>query len=365
MYHFLKNIEAISPYRPGKPVKEVERELGIKNSTKLASNENAWGFSPKSKAAMEEAMKVANIYPDGGSFYLRQKIATFNNVPVENVLVGNGSNEVLEIIMRTVLSEDANVVASQYAFSIYGIIAQTCGAKFITTPSPNYVADVYSMMKACDDKTAVIVIDNPNNPAGTYVPYNQMMDIMDFAEKNKIMLIADEAYVEYPRAKDYKTMMSVFDKYEHLVVARTFSKAYGLCGLRIGYGIGNKHIIDLAHKVRAPFNVNIVAQYAGEAALDDQEFVKMTVKNTHDGIDLLYAELKKLGLKYVETQCNFVLIETPCAGKDFFNKLLHHGIIVRPLGGYGLDNHIRLTVGTLAQNKKAIAAIKGVMDDKK
>ena len=365
MYHFRKSIEEISPYKPGKPVKEVERELGIKDSIKLASNENAWGFSPKSKAAMEEAIKNANIYPDGGSFYLRQKIAAFNHVPFENVIVGNGSNELLAIIMRTVLAEGTSVVSSQYAFSIYGIIAQMCGAKFITTPSPNCIPDVYSMMKACDESTAIIIVDNPNNPTGAYIPYEQMIDLMNFAEKNKIMLIVDEAYWEYVRAKDYKTMMTVFDKYQNLVITRTFSKAYGLCGLRIGYAIGAKHIMDLAHKVRDPFNVNIVAQYAGEAALDDQDFVKKTVRNTHEGIDFLYAELHKLGLKCVETQCNFILVEVPGCGKDFFDKLLQYAIIVRPMGAYHLNNHIRLTVGTMDQNKKAIEAIKGVLKNEK
>ncbi|MCX6112512.1 MAG: histidinol-phosphate transaminase [Proteobacteria bacterium] len=360
MYHFCKNIEAISAYKPGKPVKEVERELGIKNSIKLASNENAWGFSPKSKAAMEEAIRNANIYPDGASFYLRRKISEFHNIPIDNIVVGNGSNEVLAVILRTILREGTNVVSSQHAFPVYKIMTQSCCAKFTAVPAQNYRFDVYSMMKACDENTAIIMIDNPNNPTGTYLPYNQMMDILNFAEKNKILFIADEAYIEYVRAADYKTMMNVFDKYENLVITRTFSKAYGLCGLRLGYGIGNKEIIGLAHKVRDPFNVNIIAQYAGEAALEDQDFVKRVVKNTHDGIDYLYSELKKIGLNYIETQGNFILVEVPGSGKEFFDKLLRYGIIVRPVGE-DLHKHIRLTVGTMEQNKKAIDAIKEVI----
>ncbi|MEI6093486.1 MAG: histidinol-phosphate transaminase [bacterium] len=363
MYHFRKNIEAISPYRPGKPVKEVERELGIKNSIKLASNENAWGFSPKSKTAMEDAIKLANIYPDSASFYLRQKISEFNKIPMENIVVGNGSNEILEIIMRTVLGENTNIVSSEYAFSIYGIIAQTCGATHIKTATKNYVPDIDTIIGACNDQTAIVIIDNPNNPTGSYVPYSEMKKLLDFTHKNKIMLIADEAYVEYVRAKDYKSIIDHFDRYENLVITRTFSKAYGLCGLRIGYGVGNKKIIDLAHKVRAPFNVNMISQYAGEAALGDQDFVNFTVKHTHEGIDYLYTELKELGIHCVPTQCNFIMFETPMDGKTFFDKLLRHGVIARPMLEYGLYKHIRLSVGTMDQNKKAVAAIREVINN--
>ncbi len=369
MYRFRPNIEEISPYSPGKPIKEVERELGIKNSIKLASNENAWGFSPLSLKAMQEAIEEANMYPDGNSFYLRQKIAEFNNmegnnVELQNVTAGNGSNEVLEVIMRTVLTENSNVVSSRYAFAIYSIISKCCGAKYITTAAKDYAFDARAIMSACDEKTAVIVIDNPNNPTGTYIPYKDMIELADFAEKNEILLICDEAYVEYVRARDYKTMMSVCHKYKNLVVTRTFSKAYGLCGLRLGYAVANKKVIDLANKVRAPFNVNIIAQHTGLAALDDQDFVHQTVKKTHEGIDYFYKEFKKLGLNYIETQCNFILLELPHHGQHFFNKLLKHGVIIRPMGGYGLENFIRVSVGKMEQNKRAVEAITAVLGQK-
>jgi histidinol-phosphate aminotransferase len=370
MYKFRSNIEEISPYKPGKPIKEVERELGIKNSLKLASNENAWGFSPLCMKAMQEAIKEANMYPDGNSFYLRNKIADFNNnveknnIELENINAGNGSNEVLEVIMRTVLSDGYNVVSSQYAFAIYKLISQCCGAEYIATPSKNYAFDTKAIMSACDEKTAIIVIDNPNNPTGTYIPYEKMIELVEFAEKKGILLICDEAYVEYVRAKDYKTMMSVCHKYKNLVVTRTFSKAYGLCGLRLGYAVAAKKVIDLANKVRAPFNVNIVAQHTGLAALDDQDFVKETVKKTHEGIDYFYDEFKKLGLNYIETQCNFMLLELADCGVKFFENLLKKGVIVRPMAGYGLQNFIRISVGTMEQNKLAIEAIKFVLAKK-
>jgi len=363
MFRFKESIKAITPYSPGKPVKEVERELGIKDSIKLASNENAWGFSPKAKAAMEEGIKEANIYPDGSSYYLRRRLADFNNVDINNVIVGNGSNEVIELIMRTTLYKGCNVVSSQHAFAIYKIITEICDAEYRATKAYAHRFDAEAIMDACDDNTAFIIIDNPNNPTGTYMPFEKMLQILDFAEKRNILFIADEAYVEYARAKDYKSMMSVWGKYKNLIVSRTFSKAYGLCGLRIGYAIANSEVINYANVVREPFNVNLVAQHAALAALDDQKFVSDVVSKTHDGLDYLAKEVKAMGLNYLESQCNFMLIETPTEGKVFFEKLLRHGIIARPVANYGLNNSIRLTVGSTEQNTKAIEAIRKVLDD--
>ena len=361
MFKIRESIKAITPYIPGKPVKEVERELGIKDSIKLASNENAWGFSVKAKKAMEEAIKEANIYPDGNSFYLRQKIAEFEGIPIDNIITGNGSNEVLEVIMRLGLDDTKNVVSSEHAFAMYKIIAEACGAKYIASKAKEHRFDSKAIMDACDSNTAIIVIDNPNNPTGTYMPAEQMLEVLKFAKKNNILFISDEAYIEFIRAKDYKTMMEFFNDYDNLVVTRTFSKAYGLCGLRVGYGIAHKEIITMANRIRETFNVNIVAQYAATAALDDQNFVKEVVKKTHEGIDYFKTEFKSLGLKYLHTECNFMLVETPEDGKTFFDKLLRLGVIVRPMGGYGLPKHIRLSIGTMEQNKKAVSAIRSLL----
>ncbi len=361
MFKLRECIKSVDPYAPGKPIKEVERELGIKDPIKLASNENAWGFSPKAMKAMEEAIREAYIYPDGNSFYLRQKIAEFNNVSADNVMVGNGSNEAFEVIMRVVLEPGRNVVSSQYAFALYKIVALTAGAKYIATPAKEYRYNYKAIINACDDNTAMIIIDNPNNPTGTYIPFNEMLELMEFAEKKGILLIADEAYIEYVRAKDFKSMMSVWGKYKNLVITRTFSKAYGLCGLRVGYVMADKEVIKYANMVREPFNVNLVAQYAATAALDDQDFINNTVKRTHEGIDYLIGELNTLGMKYLPTQCNFILVEVPEESKTFFEKLLRLGIIVRPMHGYGLPKFIRLSVGTMEQNKKAIAAIRSLI----
>ena len=361
MLKFKENIKAISPYIPGKPVKEVERELGIKDSIKLASNENAWGFSPKVKLAMEEAIKDVNIYPDGNTFELRKKLAEFNNVEMDNIVAGNASSEVLQIIMRTVIGKGTNVVSSEYAFAMYKIMAQSSNAEYRAAKSKNYGFDVDAMIEACDENTAVIVIANPNNPTGTHLSLKDMLKVLDFANKNSIMLISDEAYVEYVRAKDYGSLMSYVKKYDNLVVVRTFSKAYGMCGLRLGYAAGNKEIIDLASRVRDPFSANIVSQHAGIAAIGDQEFVQRVVRNTHEALDYLYVALKELGLNYIPSECNFILVEVPGTSLDFFNKLLRHGIIVRPMHGYGLNKHIRLSVGTMEQNKKVVAIIKSLL----
>jgi len=359
MFKIREKITNITQYIPGRPVKEVERELGIKNSIKLASNENAWGFSLKAKKAMEEAIKEANIYPDGSSFYLRRRIAEFEGVPMDNVIAGNGSNEVLEMIMRLGLDERTNVVSSEHAFAMYKVMTEACGAEYRSTKAKNYAFDARAIMAGCDSNTAIIVIDNPNNPTGTYIPFDQMMEIMEFAKKNNILLISDEAYIEFIRTKDYKTMKSVFNKYEdNLVITRTFSKAYGLCGLRVGYGIANRKIIAMANRIREAFNVNIVAQHAATAALDDQNFIKDVVRNTHEGIDFFVAELKELGLKSIPSQCNFILVEVPEDSKVFFEKLLKRGIIVRPMHGYGLPKHIRLSIGTMEQNKKVVEIIR-------
>ena len=361
MFKFKESIKAITPYAPGKPVKEVERELGIKNPIKLASNENAWGFSPKVKQAMEEAIKEANIYPDGNSFYLRKRIAEFHKVDIDNIMTGNGSNEVIEIIMRTVLSEGYNTVSSEYAFAIYKIITQGCGAEYRATKSKNYGFDADVIIAACDKNTAVIAIDNPNNPTGTHLPLKDMLKIAKFAKDNSIMLISDEAYVEYIRSKDYGSMLDHLKDFDNLVVSRTYSKAYGICGLRLGYAIADKKILEIANRIREAFNVNLVAQYAGIAALDDQDFVKETVRKTHEGTDYIYTSLKEMGIKYIPTNCNFMLIEVPGASLDFFNKLLRLGVIVRPTHGYGLNNHIRLSIGTMEQNKKAMEAIRSLI----
>jgi len=359
MFKFKESIKAITPYAPGKPVKEVERELGILNPLKLASNENAWGFSPKVKKAMEETIKEANIYPDGNSFYLRKRIAEFHNVHIDNVMTGNGSNEVIEIVMRTVLDKGYNTVASEYSFAIYKIITQACGAEYRATKAKkNYQFDADAIIKACDKNTAIIVIDNPNNPTGTYLPVQEMLKIAKFAKENSIMLISDEAYVEYIRAKDYSSMMDYLKDFDNLVVTRTYSKAYGMAGLRLGYAVANKEIIDICNRIREAFNVGIITQHAGIAALDDQDFVKEVVKKTHEGIDYIYGALEEMGLKYIPTECNFILVEVPHSSVDSFNKLLRSGIIVRPLHGYGLNNHIRLSVGSMEENKKAIEAIR-------
>jgi histidinol-phosphate aminotransferase len=361
MYPNLDYLNNIIPYPPGKPIKEVERELGIKNAIKLASNENPWGFSDKVKKAIVKNIKDLNIYPDGNSFYLKQKIAQVHGVNIKNILVGNGSNEVLELIMRCFLTGGYSIVTGRYSFILYRLIGQALNAEVIFTQDKDLAYDADAIIRACDEKTAMIIIDNPNNPTGTYIPFNDILRIVDFAEKNKIITVIDEAYFEYARAKDYGSILKVFQDYKNLVVIRTFSKVYGLSGLRAGYAIAHEWILDLANRIRAPFNVNSLAQAGCLAAMEDMAFIKKIAGKNHACIDFFYKEFDKMGLKYLPTQCNFILVEIPISGKEAFEKLLRLGIIVRPVGNYGLEKYIRISIGTMVNNRKAINAIKKVL----
>lgn len=362
MFFINENIANLTPYVPGKPIKEVEREIGIKNPIKVASNENPWGMSKLAKKAMKEAVEYVNLYPDGNSYYLREKLASFNNVKIENVIVGNGSNEILTLLMRIFLNENTNLVTGEYAFPIYKIVAKTLGSEVKLTKTKKLIYDVDAIIKACDKKTSMIIIDNPNNPTGTYISYEECLKILKFAKENKIICIFDEAYLEYVRAKDYKTMRSVFEEYDNLVITRTFSKAYGLCGLRIGYGLCHNWLADLYNKVRDPFNVNLIAQETAIAAIEDQKFVKEVIKKTHDAIDFLEGKLREMGYTTIDSQGNFLLVKVNTLSKEFFNKLLYQGIIVRPMVAPGLESYIRLSVGTEEQNKKIIEVFKKALN---
>jgi histidinol-phosphate aminotransferase len=362
MYSINQNIINLNPYKPGKPIKEVERELGIKNPIKLASNENAWGTSEKAKKAMQESINEINLYPDGNSFYLRKAISFFNGVDEEEIITGNGSNEILTTLMRIFLNEKNNLVIGEYAFAIYQIVAKSLGCKINKAKTNNYKNSYENLINSCDENTALMIVDNPNNPTGTYINKAELNKLIEFTNKNKIILVIDEAYLEYVRANDYETALESFKKYDNLVITRTFSKAYGLCGLRIGYAVCHKWISDLYNKVRDPFNVNLMAQNTALAALKDQEFIKSVVKKTHAGIEFFYKEFKELNLNYIKSETNFILVNVKEDGNKFFKKLMQKGVIVRPMTGYGFKNHIRINVGKEEENKIAINKFKELIN---
>lgn len=355
-----QNIEKLIPYVPGKPVEELEREMGIKNAVKLASNENPLGPSPKGIAMIKKYIKQLHRYPEGGCYYLAEKLSKKLGVKPENILFGNGSNEVLEIIGRTFYEHGDEIVFSQYAFIVYKLVAQSLGAVYHEVPANNLGHDLSNMLNYIHPRTKIVYLANPNNPTGTMFTKKEFKNFMDKVPETTLVVL-DEAYSEYVDDPDYPDGLHFFKKYKNLIVVRTFSKIYGLAGLRIGYAVGDKELISYMNRVREPFNVNTLAQFAALGALDDDEHIEKTKQITKEGFRYLYGELDKMGMEYVKSYGNFILIKTPLKGIDFYNLLLKEGVIVRPVGGYGLPEYVRVTVGTPAENKKFIIATKNVL----
>lgn len=355
-----KNIERLIPYVPGKPIEEVERELGIKNAVKLASNENPLGPSPKGIKMMKKYIKQIHRYPEGGCFYLAEKLAKKLGVSPDNLLFGNGSNEVLEIIGRTFYEPGDEIVFSEYAFIVYKLVAQALGAIYHEVPSKNLGHDLETMLNYIHPKTKIVYLANPNNPTGTMFTKKEFTSFMDRVPETTLVVL-DEAYSEYVDDKEYPDGLKYLKKYRNLIVVRTFSKIYGLAGLRIGYACGDKELISYMNRVREPFNVNTLAQFAALGAIDDEEHIHKTKEITKKGFEYLYSELDKIGMEYVKSYGNFILIKTPIKGNEFYNLLLKEGVIVRPVAGYGLPEYVRVTVGTELENKRFISSTKRVL----
>lgn len=355
-----KNILNITPYEPGKPIEEVQREFGLKEVIKMASNENPLGPSPKAISAIKKNLKNLNRYPDSHSFYLKQKLARKLGIRPENLVIGNGSDEIIVLALKAFLNEGEEVVIADTTFLIYDIASQAANAKISVVPMKNFKYDLKAMKEKISDKTKIIFIANPDNPTGTYVTENEVSSFMKAIPKNVIVFF-DEAYYEFGKQqKDFPNTMKYLNK-ENVIIARTFSKTYGLSGLRIGYAISNPEFINYINRVREPFNVNMLAQIGALAALDDKVFLKKTLSNTKKGKEFLYREFDKLGLAYVPSATNFILVNIKKDCKEVFKKLLKLGIIIRDMKGWGLDTYIRVTVGTDKENKKFIKALRRVL----
>ncbi|MGA1862096.1 histidinol-phosphate transaminase [Deferribacter thermophilus] len=354
-----ENIASLIPYQPGKPVKELERELGIKKAIKLASNENPLGIPPKSKEALMNFLDELNRYPLGDCYYLREKLSKKLNVAQNELLFGTGSNEIIELLIRTFVKPGENVVSFAPSFSVYGIIAQANNSfcKWVETDK-DFIVNFDRILENIDDKTKIVFLANPNNPTGTYFSEEQLVSFLDNVRED-ILVILDEAYYEFVDAADYPNSLKLMKKYPNLFSIRTFSKAYGLAGLRIGYIIGNSKALDMLNRVRQPFNVNMAAQVAAIAALDDHDFLRKVIKNNRDGKLYLYKEFQKLGLKYYETQANFILVDVG-DGNRVFNELLHKGVIVRFLGPK-LAPFIRVSIGLPDENQIFIEKLEEVI----
>jgi histidinol-phosphate aminotransferase len=356
-------IYKIEPYIPGKPVEEVEREKGLKNIVKLASNENPLGPSPLAVKAIRNHLKNLNRYPDGSGFYLKKDLSEyFKNykLKAENFILGNGSNELIDIAVRTFCNKDENIIAPFPSFVAYYLAAEQLGLKLkISNLSKDYKLDLNSMLKFIDDKTKIIFVSNPNNPTGTYYKSKEILKFIKNVRKD-ILVIVDEAYIEY--IDESILDLISFEEYGNVLILRTFSKAYGLAGLRIGYGIACKELLSLMDRVREPFNVNSLSLAAGQAALKDEDFIKKVISVNDAEKKYLYGEFQLLNIDYVETGANFILVDLKDKkAVDVNEKLLNKGVIVRPMNRFGYENMIRITIGKHNENLKLIRALKSII----
>ena len=352
-------LREITVYQPGKPIEETARELGLDPGAiiKLASNENPLGPSPKAMEAMRDALETGHLYPDGGGFCLCNAVAAKLGLGPENVILGNGSNEVLEFLGHAFLNPGDDVVTSQYAFIVYKLIATSFGARAIEVSSPDYQQDLDGMLAAVTPKTRLIFVPNPNNPTGTLLSQEAIDDFMSRISEN-VIVVFDEAYFEFlDRPPD--TLRFVREG-RNIVVLRTFSKIHGLAGLRIGYAVGPPDLVQVLHKTRQPFNVNSIAQVGALAALEDDEHLRETKRVVDEGRAYLHEQFATMKIPFVRGTANFVMVRVG-DGHAIFEKLLRQGIIVRPLKGYDLPEWVRISVGTMEENKKLIVALKKVL----
>lgn len=355
---FKKHIQAIHPYEPGKPIKELEREMGLRNIIKLASNENPLGPSPKAMKAVRKEIADLNLYPEGSCHYLIERLSQEIGMPKSCLVAGNGSNEIIELLARGFLKEGDEVLSSDCSFLVYPILSQVCGAKYVSAPMKDHRYDLKALADAITEKTKLIFIANPNNPTGTYVTRQEVEAFLARVPSHAVVCF-DEAYVDFVDAKDFpRTLDYIKANKQNIVALRTFSKAYGLAGLRVGYGVGSPEMIGYLHKIRQPFNVNSLAQTAAAAALTDKAFLKRTQRLVTDGRKFLMRELQKLGLKPVPSQANFILVDLKCDANEAFQWLLKQGMIVRSMKAYALPTSIRITVGRRDQNVKLCRLLK-------
>jgi histidinol-phosphate aminotransferase len=353
-------VRGLTPYRPGKPVSELERELGITSSVKLASNENPLGPSPRALAAAQAALAEMARYPDGNGFALKQALATRLGVAIDQITLGNGSNDVLDLVARAFATPRDEVVFSQYAFAVYPIATRAVGARAVVTPARDWGHDLEAMRAAVGPRTRVVFIANPNNPTGTWNDADSLAAFLD-AMPGHVIVVVDQAYQEYVDEPGYPDCIPWVARYPNLVVTRTFSKAYALAGLRVGYAVSQPELADLLNRVRHPFNVNNVALAAAQAALDDDEHLARGVALNRTGLAELTAALARMGLACVPSVGNFISVHVGGPAAPVYDALLREGVIVRPVDNYGMPEHLRVTVGLQAENRRFLTALEQVL----
>lgn len=351
-----ENIKKLVPYSPGKPIEELERELGIKGAIKLASNENPLGPSGKAIEAIGKYLKKVHRYPDGGGFYLRGAIARQWGVSPDAVILGNGSNEIIELLIRTFMSPGDNAVTSENTFSVYRLIVTAANGTVTAVPMKEGRYDLAGMAEHITSKTRLVFISNPNNPTGTIVTAEEVKDFMSRVPED-VLVVFDEAYAEYVTSKRYPETLGYLREGRNVAILRTFSKIYGLAGLRIGYGVTKTEIAEMANRVRQPFNTNALAQVAALAAIEDDRHVTESRRINNEGKEFLYGEFDSMGIKYLPTEANFIYFQAGDNGKAIFDAMLREGIIIRHIGGPNL----RVTIGLPGENKRFIERLRKVL----
>ncbi len=351
---------AIPPYVPGKPIEELERERGIAGSIKLASNENPLGPSPRALAALREALGTLHRYPDSAGFRLTRKIARRLGIAPEQIVLGNGSDEILSLLARAFLTPGDEVLLPQPAFAMYEIEACASGAVPVAVPLKEYRTDLEAMAGRLTDRTRIVFLNSPHNPTGHRIPAEAVAAFLVGLPAG-VILVLDEAYIEFVRDPRGPDSLSLLASGRPMVVLRTFSKAYGLAGLRVGYGVMPPEIAALLHRVRPPFNVNLAAQVAAEAALDDEAFLEESRRVVHEGLDFLREHLARLGLFCLPSEANFLMFEVPGDARAVYEGLLERGVIVRPLASYGYPRHLRVSAGRPEENLRFLEALRAVL----
>jgi len=356
------NIKDVRPYIPGKPIKEVERELGIENSLKMASNENAIGPSHMAIEAIVETLGDIHRYPDSGGFYLKQVLCPKLGVSENQVLFGNGSNEIIELVTRTFLCAGQEAIMAAPSFQVYDLLITVVGGIPKVVPLKDFQFDLDAILAAITPKTKLIFLDNPNNPVGCHISAEDFDRFINQVPEG-VIVVADEAYYDFIEEESYPDSVSYIDKGCAVIVMRTFSKMYGLAGLRIGYGIAHRDAIAWMNKVRQPFNCNALAQAAAIGALKDDIYVRETKQYTKEGKKYLYAEFERLGLEYIPSATNFILFNTGRKGKELFLAMQKHGVIIRPMDSYNLPTFLRVTIGQEEENKRFIDALEKALSE--
>ncbi|MCE0758624.1 histidinol-phosphate transaminase [Marinobacter sp. G11] len=354
----VKGVQALSPYQPGKPIEELARELGLNPAeiVKLASNENPLGPSDKAMAAARKALEEMCLYPDGNGFDLKQALSKRFGVGMNQVTLGNGSNDVLEVIARCFADSDSEVVFSQYAFAVYPIVTQAIGAKGVSVPARDWGHDLDAMAAAVTDRTKLVFVANPNNPTGTVHEADALEAFLDRIPE-RVLVVLDEAYCEYLTGDECPDGIKLLARYPNLIVCRTFSKAWGLAALRVGYAISSPEIADILNRVRQPFNVDTVALAAATAVLEDDAYLNRSREVNEAGLRQLCEGFDRMGLPYIPSAGNFVAVEVGEQAAGVYQALLAHGVIVRPVAGYGMPCHLRVSVGLPEENDRFLDAL--------